>query len=92
MSGQLRPLTWQTLFGLVACTGLRISEALALAVRDVDLDQGILTIRESKGQHSRQVPLHPSVVPPLRRYAQRRQQTFPQAGHFFVLDRGQALS
>jgi integrase len=92
MSGQIRPLTWQTLYGLMACTGLRISEALALAVRDVDLQQGILTIRQSKGQHSRQVPLHPSALPRLRRYTQRRQQAFPQARHFFVLDRGQALS
>jgi len=92
MSGQLRPLTWQTLFGLVACTGLRISEALALAVQDVDLKQGILTVRLSKGQHSRKVPLHPTALPSLRRYAKRRQQAFPQTGHFFVLDRGQALS
>lgn len=92
LSGQLRPLTWQTLIGLLACTGLRISEALALAVRDVDLEQGLLTVRLSKCQHSRQVPLHPSALPPLRRYARRRKRDFPQAQFFFVSDRGQALS
>lgn len=92
LSGQLRPLTWQTLIGLLACTGLRISEALALAVRDVDLDQGVLTIRQSKCQLSRQVPLHRSTLPPLRRYARRRQRDFPHAQLFFVSDRGQALS
>ena len=92
LSGQLRPLTWQTLIGLMACTGLRISEALALAVQDVDLEQGILTIRLSKGQHSRLVPLHRSALPPLRRYAQRRTHDFPQARFFFVSDRGQPLS
>ncbi len=92
LSGQLRPLTWQTLIGLLACTGLRISEALALAVQDVDLKQGVLTVRLSKCQHSRQVPLHQSALPPLRRYARRRQRGFPQAQHFFVSDRGQPLS
>jgi integrase len=92
LSGQLRPLTWQTLIGLLACTGLRISEALALAVRDVDLEQGVLTIRQSKCQHSRQVPLHRSALLPLRCYARRRQRNFPQARLFFVSDQGQALS
>lgn len=92
LSGQLRPLTWQTLIGLLACTGLRISEALALAAQDTDLEQGVLTIRQSKCQHSRQVPLHPSALPPLRRYARRREQAFPQARLFFVSDRGEALT
>jgi|APIni6443716594_1056825.scaffolds.fasta_scaffold05377_2 integrase len=91
LSGFLRPLTWQTLVALLACTGLRISEALTLVVQDVDLEQGVLTIRQSKGQHSRLVPLHRSALPPLRRYAKRRQREFPQARFFFVLDRGQAL-
>src|ERR1700690_2405498 len=40
LSGQLRPLTYRTLLGLLACTGLRISEALALATQDVALGQG----------------------------------------------------
>jgi integrase len=92
LSGQLRPVTWQTLIGLLACTGLRISEALALAVQDVDLERGVLTVRFSKCQHSRQVPLHSSALPPLRRYTRRRRRDFPQARHFFVSDRGQALS
>jgi integrase len=91
LSGRLRPLSFQTLFGLLACTGLRISEALTLAVQDVDLEQGVLTIRQSKCQHSRLVPVHPSALPPLRRYARLRQCDFPQARFFFVLDRGQAL-
>jgi integrase len=92
LSGRLRPLTWQTLIGLLACTGLRISEALALAVQDVDLEQGVLTVRLSKCQHTRQVPLHPSALAPLRHYARRRQRDCPQAQRFFVSDRGQALS
>jgi len=49
-----------TLYGLLSVTGLRIGEALRLNVTDVDLDQGILTIRDSKFGKSRLVPLHPS--------------------------------
>ena len=91
-SGLLEAWTYRTLLGLLACTGLRISEALALSLQDVDLVQGILTVRFSKWEHSRQVPLHPSALPPLRRYARRRTALFPQAETFFVSDRGQRLS
>src|SRR5271169_384698 len=52
--------TYCTLFGLLACTGLRISEALDLRRDEVDLKQGILTIKESKRRRFRLVPLHPS--------------------------------
>jgi hypothetical protein len=52
----------RTLFGLIACTGLRISEALALVDADVDLKAGVLTVRCSKFGKSRLVPLHPSAV------------------------------
>jgi integrase len=92
LSGRLRPNTYWTLLSLLASTGLRISEALALAVQDVDLGQGVLTIRQSKFQHSRALPLHRSALPPLRHYAQRRNQQFPHAEFFFVSDRGQALT
>ena len=91
LSGQLDPVTYRTLLGLLACTGLRISEALALRVQDVDLVQGVLTVRFSKWEHSRQVPLHPSALSPLRRYARRRTALFPQAQTFFASNRGQRL-
>lgn len=48
-----------TLFGLLSVTGLRVSEALNLDLNDVDLDQGVLTIRNSKFGKSRLVPVHP---------------------------------
>ncbi len=92
LRGQLRPCTYWTLVGLLACSGLRISEALALTVQDVDLRRGVLTIRQSKGQHSRAVPLHPTALSPLRRYARRRQCRFPHARQFFVSDHGQGLT
>jgi integrase len=68
----LRPHCYVTLFGLLACTGLRISEALALSCDDVDLDRGVLTVRTGKGGKTRLVPLHPSALEPLREYATRR--------------------
>ena len=66
--GGLRPVVMETLFGLIACTGLRISEALGLSDADVDLKGGVLTIRQSKFGKSRLVPLHPSAVQALQRY------------------------
>lgn len=92
LPGTLRPLTYQTLLGLLSCTGLRISEALALTVGDVDLNQGVLTIRETKYHQTRLVPLHPTVLKPLNRYARLRQKHFPMAQHFFVSDRGQRFA
>lgn len=91
LPGPLRPLTYRTLLGLLACTGLRISEALALGVEDVDLVQGVLMVRFSKFEHSRQVPLHHSALSPLRRYARQRTRLFPRAQTFFVSDQGQRL-
>ena len=52
----LRPMTYRTLFGLLAATGLRISEALHLQPQDVDLVHGILTVRQTKFRKSRLVP------------------------------------
>ncbi len=71
-TGGLRPRTYVALFGLLASTGLRISEALRLNRNDVDLGQGVLTITETKFHKSRLVPLHPSSVRHLRQYAQFR--------------------
>jgi integrase len=57
-AGSLRPVTCETVFGLLAATGLRISEALAFRRSDVDLERGLLTIRQSKFRKARHVPLH----------------------------------
>jgi integrase len=67
-SGTLQPATYEALFGLIAATGLRLSEALHLQYGDLDLDQALLTVRETKFRKSRHVPLHPTVVAVLRRY------------------------
>ena len=68
-AGGLRPHSYATLFGLIACTGLRISEALALTCGDVDLHRGVLTVRAGKRGRTRLVPLHPTALGPLRAYA-----------------------
>ena len=73
----LRSSSYATLFGLLAATGLRISEAVALDRDDVDLQAGILRIRYAKFDKSRFVPVHDSTRRALRRYEQRRDQLLP---------------
>jgi integrase len=92
-SDGLRPAVMETLFGLIACTGLRISEALGLHDADVDLKAEALTVRQSKFGKSRLVPLHPSAVEALARYRTlrtRHVRVTPDAP-FFVATRGRLL-
>lgn len=72
----LHPLTYHCLFGLLAVTGLRISEALNLESRDVNWAEGVLTIRTSKFGKSRLVPLHPTTKDVLAHYVVQRIQRF----------------
>ena len=87
------PRTYATLIGLMACTGLRITEALTLRAGDVDLESGVLTVRQTKFRKSRLVPLHASAIGPLRDYAAVRDGRHRQAGDttFFVSDAGRPL-
>jgi integrase len=89
----LRPRTYATLIGLMACTGLRINEALTLGADDVDLDAGVLTIRQTKFHKSRLVPLHATALAPLRDYAAGRdgRHREPRDTTFFVSDVGLRL-
>src|SRR6185295_831981 len=82
----LRAPTYNTLFGLLAVTGMRVNEALSLDRQDVDLDQGILTIRRTKFGKSRFVPVHSSTVLALKRYGEQRDRIFPipRTSVFFV--------
>lgn len=66
----LRPQTYGTLFALLAATGLRISEALALRIDDVTADG--LRIRNTKFHKNRLVPLHPTAAAGLERYLMQR--------------------
>ena len=87
---RLRPHCYATLFGLLACTGLRIAEALALSIDDVDLTAGLLTIRAGKRGRTRWVPLHPTTLAPLRHYAAHRARYTGTA--FFRTDRSDHIS
>lgn len=89
----LRATTHETLFGLLAASGMRLGEAIGLENRDVDLAGGILTIREGKFGRSRLVPLHPSAVAALRAYAEDRDRLCPapRAPTFFLSSVGTAL-
>ena len=90
---RLRARTYATLFGLLASTGLRISEALALTPVDVDLSGAALTVRQTKFRKSRLVPLHPTTVAALQEYAgaRRRCVSDRHIQTFFVSDQGTPL-
>jgi integrase len=90
----LRPATCRCVFGLLAATGLRISEALALTTTDVDLDSGVLCIREAKFHQQRRVPLHPSVTESLSAYARCRDRLVPRptCDRFFLRDDGHSTN
>jgi integrase len=77
----LRPYTFQTFWGLLACTGLRVGEALRLEVHDVDASAGTLTIRRSQFGRSRCLPLQPSAVAALTVYLQQRHHYYAQTPH-----------
>ena len=62
--------TYSTIFGLLSVTGMRVSEALALDREDVNLEEGILTIRRTKFGKSRLIPLHDSTRQALIDYAE----------------------
>ncbi len=90
---KLRCRTHATLVGLLASTGLRPGEALALDVSDVDLPSGVLSVRESKFGKSRFVPVEPSTVAALADYARRRDAVHPRrsTAAFLVTGRGERL-
>ena len=90
----LRAATYSTLLGLLSVTGMRISEPINLDCDDVDLPQGILTVRQTKFGKSRLLPVHPSTQTVLRRYANLRDRIFPRRAtpSFFVSERGNRLT
>jgi integrase len=78
-AGELQPrfraTTYQTLIGLLATCGLRVSEAIALNTTDLDRDEELLVIRETKFAKSRLVPLHSTTMARLAAYITLRDQT-----------------
>lgn len=92
--GDLRPATYRTLFGLIAATGLRLSEALRLRDSDVDVSGGLLTVRQTKFNKSRQLSLHTTTVAALAAFRGTRNQWVAQDSEmtFFVSRAGSELA
>jgi integrase len=92
-SNSLRRWTYHCLLGLLAVSGLRISEVLHLQRKDVDLESGVMTIRDSKFGKTRLVPVHHTTRSILRRYAKERDTRLdpPKSPYFFVGVRGGQL-
>jgi len=86
----LRPQTYYTLLALLAVTGLRISEALALRFKDVTPDG--LVIRATKFRKSRLVPLHATTTSALHAYLAKRCELILEDDHLFVSQRRRPLS
>ncbi len=86
--------TMATLTGLLASTGLRSGEAVRLDRGDVDLTRGVILIRKTKFRKDRLVPVHPTTLAALHRYARERDTAFPRPVDtgFFLSSRGCRLS
>jgi integrase/recombinase XerD len=78
----LRRATYSTLFGLLACTGLRLSEAIHLRYADITADG--LVIRRTKFRKNRLVPLHDTTRAALERYLEQRRPYAPTDDHVFI--------
>lgn len=85
-----RAATFQTMIGLLAVTGMRAGEVIALDRADIDWADGVLTVRNAKFGKSREVPLDPATTRALARYARLRRQHVPQpqSPAFFVSGKG----
>jgi integrase/recombinase XerD len=93
LRGSLRPATYTTLVGLLAVTGMRVGEALALDRTDVDLREPRLLLRHTKFNKTREIPLHPSTSAVLHTYAHMRDRVLrrPHSPSFFLSTTGTRL-
>ena len=85
-----RAATFATVIGLLATTGMRTGEVIALGRPQVDLTDGVITVLHTKFDKSREVPLDPTTVDALTNYAQLRDQSVhrPNSATFFISSRG----
>ena len=98
----LRPWTLYALFGLLAVTGMRVGEVIALRRGDLSWEDGVITVRDGKFGKTRMVPVHRTTLKVLREYARRRDRHLRRAWRgedvsnacdlFFVSNRGTVLS
>jgi integrase len=92
LSPPLKAATYETLIGLLACTGLRFGEAVGLDRNDVNLTGGSLLVHGKNGR-ARHVPIHSTTVTALAAYERRRDllRPLPGSSRFFVTTRGGKL-
>ena len=85
--------TYSTLLALLAATGMRVGEALALDDGDLDLERSIVTVRRAKFGKSRLVPLHPTTSLALQQYVRRRNRLYPRrrTPSFFISSTGRRV-
>ena len=90
---ELRAVTHRALFGLLAVTGMRVGEAINVDRDDVNLVDGVVSIRATKFNKSRQIPLHPTTVTALEAFTHERDRLcrHPQGPNFFVSTLGTHL-
>jgi integrase len=91
LTDPLRPFTYVTLFGLIACTGIRLGEALRLTTADFDKEAATLRVPRAKFSPDRILPLHSSTVAALRRYLAQRKRHPAFTDRLFVARGGRAL-
>lgn len=93
LQSAMKAITYKTLLALLAVTGLRVGEAIALDEADVDRRGGTLLVRKTKFGKTREVPLHPTTVKALASYAQQRDRLLPRrrCPSFFVSTAGTRL-
>jgi integrase len=90
---RLRAATITTLIGLLAATGMRVGEAIRLDCDDVDLDAGVIVVRNTKFGKTRELPLHPTTVVALGGYLRQRARLGPppQTSAVFISTAGTRL-
>jgi integrase len=89
-NGSIRPLTYATMFGLIAATGMRVSEAIAIRLPDVT-DDGLI-IAQTKFKKSRLLPLHPTTRRALDGYIKTRLKEASQSDALFISHQGAPLA
>jgi integrase len=89
----LPAVTYPALFGLIAATGMRLGEAVRLDDADADLDEAMITIRDSKYGKSRRIPVDATVTAALRDYLDKRRvlRPAPKAPALFLSAYGTRL-
>jgi len=64
----VQPQLAKTILTTLFYTGMRISECVNLKLKDVDLENGVITVRNTKNKRDRQIPVHKKLLPVLKEY------------------------